>query len=74
MTYYQKLEWNLDSILKEQSLTLKQAAEKTNLHLNVIERIKNQKQTRSDLETIEKILIGLKIDPNQLFRFVNKEE
>ncbi|HZH60503.1 MAG TPA: helix-turn-helix transcriptional regulator [Metabacillus sp.] len=74
MKNQQTLEWNLDTFMEKHKLTVAEVSKRTNIHPNVISRIKNNRQHRIDLYTIERLLLGLNISPNELFRYVYKED
>jgi putative transcriptional regulator len=70
MSTSMKIEWNLDVIMKQKKLKLEEVSRLTSIHRNVLSRIKNNQQERVDLHTIERLLLGLNVTPNDLFRFV----
>lgn len=62
------VKWNLNEIMKLRELDIKETSEKCGLHRNIISRIKNNNQNRVDLETIERLINGLNVSPNELFK------
>lgn len=74
MCQHPKLEWNLDAYMREHGLGVDDVSNKTGIHRNIISKIKNNKQQRIDLHSIERLLIGLDLSPNQLFRWVYKDD
>ena len=68
------LEWNLDKYMEENKLSFKDVVEKTDIHKNVISRIRNNRQRRLDLDVLERLIKGLNCQPNDLFRSTFKNE
>lgn len=68
------LEWNLDKYMDDHNLSFKDVVEKTNVHKNIISRIRNNRQRRIDLDVLERIIKGLDCQPNDLFRYTFKND
>ena len=68
------LEWNLDKYMEESNLSFKDVVEKTNIHKNIISRIRNNRQKRLDLDVLERLIKGLDCQPNDLFRYTFKND
>lgn len=62
------VKWNLNDIMKLKQLDIKETAEICGLHRNIISRIKNNNQNRVDLETLGRLINGLNVSPNELFK------
>ena len=60
------LKWNLEYFMVRDNLSIDETAKMTGLHRNAISKIKNNKQSRADLETIERICNGFGITIDQL--------
>ena len=65
-----KIEINLWELLGKNKLTIKALSELTGISRQQLHNIKHWKTNKISFEVIEKLLKGLKCEPNDLFKII----